>query len=68
MNYLWNELKYASITHLVCAFIFAAFPWMSGPYIIDVIGIFLVSTVLRVAFMMARTVWLTVRNRSQNNS
>jgi hypothetical protein len=67
MNYLWNEFKDKLKTYLICSFIFAAMPWMKGPYMLDVTGIFLVTCLLWIAYVFARTVWLTFYRRLPTN-
>ena len=53
MNY-----KSYMITCLVMAFIMALMPWMTGPYILDVAGTFLVTQVLYWLWMAVAALWV----------
>lgn len=61
MKYLLQELKDKFLTYLLGALFLAFMPWMTGPYWINVLGIFIVTYIIQVIWMIVRTVWLTFR-------
>lgn len=66
MGYIWeHDYKGKFLSYLFGAFLFGAMPWMSGPYWMAVIGVFLGTYFIQTCWVILRTVWLTFWRRGR---
>lgn len=63
MDYIIKEYKGMFIPYIVGAFIFAFAPWCTGPYWLNLIAIFISSYFFFTWWIIARTIFLSFRNR-----
>lgn len=65
MNYILEELKGLLIPYAVISFFLAFAPWMTGPFLLDWLGIYFMSFVWFLFFVFARACWLSYKNRNK---
>lgn len=68
MNWIKKQFEDAFFTVVIGSLIAGFMPWMSGPYWIDVIGIFFSAYFFTALWIIARILWVSVFERKDRNS